>query len=304
MGEKIARYRSARDSAACRSLRNDAVMSANAERADGRLGRRPVVGVLHPGAMGAALGSALKARAGVVIWADGGRSHNTAKRAELADLIAVPDVAALAQRADLVISICPPHAALEVAEQVAAGLAGQDRASWPLYLDANAVAPGTVRRIGELLGADRVVDGAVIGPPAWEPGHTVLWLSGEPAGEVAELFAESPFDTRVLGAELGAASALKACFALQSKALPAIWLEIAEAAEKAGVSEALHGELTRNGVDLPARLATLSARASTKAWRWAGEMDEAADTMLELGLPDGFSRAAAEVYRRWSGAAD
>lgn len=282
-------------------LRNDAGMSANSERPAGQLGRRPVVGVLHPGAMGAALGSALKARAGVVIWADGGRSHATAKRAELADLIAVPDVAALAQRADLVISICPPHAALEVAEEVAAGLAGRDRASWPLYLDANAVAPGTVRRIGELLGADRVVDGAVIGPPAWETGHTVLWLSGAAAGEVAGLFDGSPFDTRVLGAEVGAASALKACFALQSKALPAIWLEIAEAAEKAGVSEALHGELTRNGVDLPARLATLSARASTKAWRWAGEMDEAADTMLELGLPDGFSRAAAEVYRRWSG---
>jgi hypothetical protein len=30
-------------------------------------------------------------------------------------------------------------------------------------------------------------------------------------------------------------------------------------------------------------------------------MDEAAETMADLGLPDGFSRAAAELYRRWSG---
>ncbi|MDT7601106.1 MAG: hypothetical protein QOK26_3183, partial [Pseudonocardiales bacterium] len=73
-------------------------MTDMTEQSGGRLGRRPVVGVLHPGAMGAALGSALKAKAGVVIWADGGRSHATAKRAELADLIAVPDVAALARR--------------------------------------------------------------------------------------------------------------------------------------------------------------------------------------------------------------
>jgi 3-hydroxyisobutyrate dehydrogenase-like beta-hydroxyacid dehydrogenase len=278
-----------------------AVMSANEEQSGGRLGSRPVVGVLHPGAMGAALGSALKARAGVVIWADGGRSHATAKRAELADLIAVPDVAALAQRADLIVSICPPHAALELAEQVAAGLADRAAETWPLYLDANAVAPATVRRIAELLGTDRVVDGAVIGPPAWERGQSALWLSGAHAGEVAGLFADSPFDARVLGAELGPASTLKACYALQSKAMPAIWLEIAEAAEKAGVSEALHSELSRIGIDLPERLATLSAFAGPKAWRFAGEMDEAADAMAELGLPDGFSRAAAELYRRWSG---
>jgi 3-hydroxyisobutyrate dehydrogenase-like beta-hydroxyacid dehydrogenase len=276
-------------------------MTEQIEQSGGRLGRRPVVGVLHPGAMGAALGSALKARAGVVIWADGGRSHATAKRAELADLIAVPDVAALARRCDLIISICPPHAALGVAEEVAAALTDRDPDDWPLYVDANAVAPATVRGVAELLGTRRVVDGAVIGPPAWERGHSVLWLAGEPAAEVAGLFADSPFDTRVLGTELGAASALKACYALQSKALPAIWLEIAEAAEKAGVSEALHGELTRGGIDLPEQLAKLSSRASTKAWRWAGEMDEAADTMAELGLPDGFSRAAAEIYRRWSG---
>jgi 3-hydroxyisobutyrate dehydrogenase-like beta-hydroxyacid dehydrogenase len=257
--------------------------------------------------MGAALGSALKTHAGVVIWADGGRSYSTAKRAELADLTAVPDVAALARRADLIVSICPPHAAWEVAEQVAAALADRAPASWPLYLEANAVAPATVRRIGELLGADRVVDGAVIGPPAWERGQSVLWLAGSRAAEVAELFAGSPFEARLLtggsaegrGGEVGAASALKSCFALQSKALPAIWAALAEAAERAGVSEALHTELARVGVDLPGKLAALAASAGSKAWRWAGEMDEAADAFLELGVPDGFSRAAAEVYRRW-----
>jgi 3-hydroxyisobutyrate dehydrogenase-like beta-hydroxyacid dehydrogenase len=250
--------------------------------------------------MGAALGAAVKPAAGVVIWAAGGRSHATAKRAELADLIAVPDVGALAQRADLVVSICPPDAALAVAEEVAAGLAGRDPDSWPLYLDANAVAPATVRRVAALLGPERVVDGAVIGPPAWERGQSVLWLSGPRADEVAELFAASPFDARLLGGELGAASALKACFALHSKALPAIWLEIAQAAEQAGVAEPLRGELRRFGVDLSERLAALSKSADDKAWRWAGEMDEAADAMAELGLPDGFSRAAAELYRRWS----
>jgi hypothetical protein len=35
-----------------------------------------------------------------------------------------------------------------------------------------------------------------------------------------------------------------------------------------------------------------------KAWRFAGEMDEAALFFADVGVPDGFSRAAAETYER------
>jgi 3-hydroxyisobutyrate dehydrogenase-like beta-hydroxyacid dehydrogenase len=234
-----------------------------------------------------------------VVWAAAGRSRATSKRAELADLVGVPDVAALARRCDVIVSVCPPDAARAVAGEVAAALAAAPERTGgpPVYVDANAVSPATVRAVGSLLGADSVVDGAIIGPPAWEPGRTVLWLSGPAAAEVAALFAGSPFTARVLGPELGTASALKACFALQSKALPAIWLEIGAAARGYGVEEELRGELSRTGVDHAAALEA-ARRAGPKAWRWAGEMDEAADAMAALDLPDGFSRAAAELYRR------
>ncbi|WUK27710.1 DUF1932 domain-containing protein [Streptomyces sp. NBC_00370] len=275
-------------------------MSENLQEFWGGPGRRPVVGVLHPGAMGAAIGAALKGRAGEVLWAAAGRSYATSKRAELADLVAVPDLAALVRRSDLVISICPPHAAADVAEQVAAALKTREADERPLYLDANAGSTATMRSIAGTLGAERVVDGAVIGPPAWEHGQSVLWLAGPHAAAVAALFEGSPFDARVLGGPLGSASALKACFALQSKALPTAWLLLAEAAEKAGVAPELRSELARAGVDLDQRLTALSGKAGTTAWRWAGEMDEAADIMAELGMPDGFSRAAAELYRRMS----
>jgi 3-hydroxyisobutyrate dehydrogenase-like beta-hydroxyacid dehydrogenase len=255
-----------------------------------------VIGILHPGAMGAAIGAALKPRAGAVIWAAAGRSVTTSKRAELADLVGVPDVAELARRAHLVVSICPPHAAREVAEQVAQAVA--DRPDPPLYVDANAVAPDTVRGIGELLGPDRVVDGAVIGPPAWEPGRAVLWLAGTASRAVAKLFAGTPFEPRVLGSRLGAASALKACYALQSKALPAVWRVLADAADAYGVRDGLRDQLAREGVDLDGAVAALVARAGAKAWRWAGEMDEAAEALAAVGVPDGFSRAAAAVYRQ------
>jgi hypothetical protein len=234
----------------------------------------------------------------VVIWAAAGRSITTSKRAEIADLVSVPDLAQVARRADLIVSVCPPDAALDVAGQVAAALA--DRPDPPLYLDANAVAPQTVRAIGELIGVDRVIDGSIIGPPPWEPGHTVLWLSGAAAPDVAELFERSPFAARVLGPELGAASALKACFALQSKALPTIWLAMAAAAEGYGVRAELRAELARSGAD-ETLLDGPGARAASNAWRWAGEMDEAAAALRAVGVPDGFSAAAAEMYRRLAG---
>jgi hypothetical protein len=126
----------------------------------------------------------------------------------------------------------------------------------------------------------------------------VLWLSGPAAPEVAALFSGSPFDARVLGTELGTASALKACFALQSKALPAIWLEMTAAARGYGIEQELRRELERTGVDFAAAMARATGGAQAKAWRWAGEMDEAADAMGAVELPDGFSRAAAEIYRR------
>jgi 3-hydroxyisobutyrate dehydrogenase-like beta-hydroxyacid dehydrogenase len=256
------------------------------------LPKRPVIGVLHPGAMGAAVGSALKPTAGVVIWAAAGRSVTTSKRAELADLVGVADLADLARRADVIVSVCPPDAARDVAEQVARALDG--RTERPLFIDANAVSPETVRGIGELLGPENVVDGSIIGPPAWEPGSTVLWLSGTDAGLVADLFAGTPFTPRVLDGPLGAASALKACFALQSKALPALLLAMAEAAERYGVRDALRDELARAGRTAPDGV---DPKVAAKAWRWVGEMEEAGAALEAVGVPGGFSRAAAEVYR-------
>ncbi|HEX2498530.1 MAG TPA: DUF1932 domain-containing protein [Actinomycetes bacterium] len=256
------------------------------------LGARPVVGVLHPGAMGASLGAALKGQSGQVIWAAQGRSDATAKRAEVADLVPVRDIAELVARADVVVSICPPAAALEVAEQVA----GYGRPT--IYVDANAVAPGTVARIGSLFGPDRVVDACVIGPPAWRPDTTQLWASGIAAEAVVNLFVGSAVRAHQLGAQLGSASALKACYGLQSKAVPALWLALAAAAERYGVREALGAELARDGIDLDAELDRISRGAAEKAWRWIGEMEQAAATMAATGVPGGFSAAAAEIYRR------
>ena len=253
------------------------------------------IGLVHPGSMGSSIGAALVSTGRRVVWASAGRSEATCERAERAGLVDVGEVAEVARRAEVIISVCPPGAARAVAQQVADGIA--DRQDRPLYVDANAVSPTTVQSIADLLGADQVVDGGIIGPAAWKPGTTTLWLAGAAAPAVAGLFAGSPVEARVLDAQLGAASGLKACFALHSKALPTIWLAMAQAAAAFGVADALHEQLGRFGVDFDAELDRLVAKAAGKSWRWIAEMDEAGDALAGVDLPDGFSRAAAQMYR-------
>jgi 3-hydroxyisobutyrate dehydrogenase-like beta-hydroxyacid dehydrogenase len=250
------------------------------------------VGLLHPGAMGAAVGALVRDD---VVWASAGRSPETAARAEAAGLGDARTVAELAARADAILSICPPHAALDVAQEVA-GL-GFDG----LYVDANAVSPQTVERIRGAVedAGGRFVDGGIVGGPPTEPG-TRLYLSGAHADEVAALFAGTVLEPRVLSDRTGDASALKMVYAAWSKGSAAMLLAIAEVARATGVEAALLAEWRESIPELEERLARAERSAAAKGWRWIGEMEEIADTFDTAGQPDGFHRAAAEVYRRGS----
>src|SRR5438552_15581393 len=97
--------------------------------------RAATVGLLHPGEMGAALGAVLRRRGQTVVWASAGRSDATAGRADAAGLEDVASTAKLARRSDVILSVCPPHAAGEVARSVGA----YDG----LFVFPNAIAPAT-----------------------------------------------------------------------------------------------------------------------------------------------------------------
>jgi 3-hydroxyisobutyrate dehydrogenase-like beta-hydroxyacid dehydrogenase len=243
--------------------------------------------------MGSAVGALIQED---VLWASAGRSSETATRAGAAGLVDVGTLGELAARADTILSICPPHAAVDVAGQVAgARFTG-------LYVDANAVSPETAGRIRETIedGGARFVDGGIVGGPPTEPG-TRLYLSGADAGEAAALFAGTVLDARVLSDRIGDASALKMVYAAWSKGSAAMLLATAEVARATGVDGALLAEWRDSIPELEQRLAGAERSAAAKGWRWVGEMEEIADTFAAAGQPDGFHRAAAEVYRRGNG---
>jgi 3-hydroxyisobutyrate dehydrogenase-like beta-hydroxyacid dehydrogenase len=241
------------------------------------------VGVLHPGEMGAAVGAVLRERGHQVVWASEGRSEATRARADEAGLEDVGSVEAVAE-SDFVFSICPPHAALDVA--------GQIESFGGIYVDANAVSPRTAAKVAESV--ERFVDGGIVGSPPREPGSTRLYLSGGEAPVVAGLFVGSALDARVVAN----ASAVKMAYAAWTKGSAALLLAVRELARAEGIEEALLEEWALSIPELQSRSERAARSAESKGWRWVGEMEEIAATFEENGLPGGFHHAAAEVFRR------
>lgn len=253
-----------------------------------------MIGLLHPGEMGATVGAAARLNTGRALWASDGRGSETRSRAEEAQLTDVGSLPALVEHSDIVLSVCPPHAAKAVAQAVA-------RLQFTgIYVDANAVSPTTSRHVRQIVEAEGAtfVDGGIIGPPALQRGTTRLYLSGSEATRVAACFRQGPLEAFVLDRPPGAASALKMAYAAYTKGGAALLIAIRTLAIHEGVDPALIHEWELSQPELPERSAGAVHANARKAWRFSGEMDEIADTFAAAGLPEGFHRAAAEVYRR------
>jgi hypothetical protein len=225
--------------------------------------------------MGALVGAAAQ---GEVIWAGDERSEATRRRAEAGGFRDAGSVAALAGESEVVLSICPPAIADDVAAAVFdAGFEG-------LFVEANAIAPARMERIAR---RGRCVDGSIIAS-----NGVNLYLAGDPAdvADVAGLFSGGEVTAIPLEGGIGAASALKMAFGGWNK------MGVALAAQAYAIARAygVEGALAAEGVESRGIV-----RGSGKAWRWAPEMEEVADTAASLGLPDGMGRAAADLFRRW-----
>ena len=248
--------------------------------------------LLHPGNMGATVGAAV--RGARVLWVSEGRREESRRRAAESELVEVATLSKAVRESDAVLCVCPPHAAEAVAQDVAdLGFAG-------LYVDGNAVSRATAQRVGDVVGKSgaRFVDGAIIGPPVRKPGTTRLYLSGEGAEAVAQLFSGGLLDARVIQGGRGAASALKMTYAAWTKGSDALILAIRALAASEGVEEALLQEWAGSQPNLGRKSERAASVAAPKGWRYVGEMEEIAASFESAGLPAGFHKAAADLYLR------
>ena len=261
---------------------------------------RTSIGFLHPGAMGVSLAASAIKSGNQVYWCRAGRSQSTAERAQANGLVELATLQELCDRCSTIVCVCPPAAALDVARQVVAvGFKG-------LYVDANAVSPDRARQIGALVEGAGIdfVDGGIIGGPAWNANSTWLYLSGPRASEVASRFAGGPLETKVIGDEIGKASALKMCFAARTKGTTALLCAVVAAADALGVRDDLERQWSRHDAGESERLLDSVRRVTAKAWRFSGEMTEIAATLESAGLPGGFHQSAHEIYERMAGFKD
>jgi 3-hydroxyisobutyrate dehydrogenase-like beta-hydroxyacid dehydrogenase len=249
-----------------------------------------MIGVLHPGEMGAAVGAVLRDAGHDVVWASAGRSDATARRA--VDFDDAVTVAELVRRCDTILSVCPPHAALDVAHEVA-GFGG-------VFVDANAISPETTHAVGDVIAGagGTFVDGGIVGAPPHAAGSTRLYLSGADAPAVAALFDGTIVAAPVLSDRIGDASAMKMVYAAWTKGSAALLLAVREAARASGLEDALVSAWDDTIPGLTARSERAAESAAAKGWRWEFEMEEIAATFAAAGVPDGFHRAAAEIFRR------
>jgi len=251
------------------------------------------IAIMSPGDMGSGIGKVLVQEGYQVLTCLEGRSPLSKELAQKAGFQDTPNLATLLSQADCLISIVPPESALSVAQ----GIAGQIQSANPglLYVDCNAIAPQTTLKIGKIIeGAGGLyVDGGIIGSPPERRGLTRVYLSGPDTSELLELHGRN-IDFRYLGDEIGAASALKMCYASQTKGTTALWLHSLITAQSLGVLDTLRKEWTSGHPELWGRMEDNIPTVPHRAGRWIGEMKEIALTMEGIGLtPDAFDGAAA-----------
>lgn len=256
---------------------------------------QPIVGILHPGSMGAAVAACAATNAAAVLWCETGRSTASVARAAEFGLSPVATMSELVDRSDIVISLCPPAAAEDLARDVA----GHRFAG--VYVEANAINPVRTQRIAALLAPTAtVVDGGVVGSPPVGGKTPTLYLSGptDATARIEALFAGTAVQAAVLGTDVGKASALKLSYAAYQKTSRVLVALAVGMAREHGVDQELI-EVASRRTDSYLSEPQYIAKTAARAWRWGPELEEAADALAAAGLPPEMLRAAATTLARW-----
>jgi 3-hydroxyisobutyrate dehydrogenase-like beta-hydroxyacid dehydrogenase len=254
------------------------------------------VGVLFPGEMGVAVARRLTARGHRVATSARGRSHRTLEAAATAGVDVLPELSDVVQVAQLVLCLVPQEAAVEMARAfVAATEATGER---PMYLDANSLAPATMREIAGVVtaGGCDCVDGAFIGNAASIGERTVLYLSGPQAPRAAGMLRDA-LAVQLVGEEVGVASAFKLSIYGFNKGLVALFLEMVVAADRIGLRDDLIQclrDFYPGSVETVERLLPTYPR---HARRRTQEMTEVVEWLGELGLSADMAAATRAVIQ-------
>jgi L-threonate 2-dehydrogenase len=256
----------------------------------------PVVAVIAPGAMGAAVGKRLVDNGLKVLTSLKGRSPETQARAKSAGMAGASDEEIAA--CDFILSILPPGDALSLAQLFAPALTASN--AKPVYVDCNAINPKTVERVAAAIAPTGCpfCDSGIIGQPP-KPGDAGprFYASGAAAQRFATL-RDYGLDVRVLDGAMSAASALKMSYAGITKGTQAIGAAMMLAATRAGNADDLFAELSSSQKEMFAWFKRQISMMPPKAYRWVAEMHEIAGFVGEDPTAHELYEGAAHFYER------
>ena len=258
----------------------------------------PVVAVIAPGMMGAAVGNRLVDNGVKVLTTLKGRSAETVARAKSAGMQAASDEEIAAT--DFILSILPPGDAVTLAQRFAPALTASN--AKPIYADCNAISPKTVERLVAALaptGSAYVDVGIIGGPPKPGDAGPRFYASGKEAARLATL-KQYGLDVRVLDGPLTTASALKMSYAGMTKGTQAINAVMLLAATRQGTADALFAELQKSQPQMLAWLKSYLGTMPPKAYRWVAEMHEIADFVGEDPSGHELYVGAAHFYEQFA----
>lgn len=254
------------------------------------------IGLVSTGDMGHAVGRTLREGGFTVLTALAGRSERSRGLAAQAGIEDAGSLASLVERVDLLMSVMPPSAALEFATEVAALMAAGG--ATPLFADCNAIAPATSRTIAGIItaaGAD-YLDAGIIGMPPGRKSPSRLYVSGN-RPERLEILERPDLIVRTLDGGVGAASAIKMCYAALNKGGMTLETLVLVGAAQLGLSAELHRELADAQPQMLARMEGRVPWLAADAERWAGEMLEIAKTFADVGLTPLMHEGAADIFQ-------
>jgi 3-hydroxyisobutyrate dehydrogenase-like beta-hydroxyacid dehydrogenase len=234
-------------------------------------------------------------------WGQGARAFDiTAERTaaiEDCGLIACADAAMAVAGADIVLSLVTADQALAAARDAAGHLRVE-----ALYCDCNSVSPATKRAAAKVIEAagGQYIDVAVLAPVQPAALGVPLLLAG-PAAEIArEALGELGFSNlRLVGEEVGRASAIKMIRSVMIKGIEALTAEMMLAAEAAGVADEVLASLDASDRKLPwrERAGYNLERMGSHGLRRAAEMEEVSKTLESLGVEPIMSRGTVRRQR-------
>lgn len=254
------------------------------------------VAVMGIGDMGHAVGRVLGESDIRVITCLAGRSEHSRNLAEIAGITDVENLELMVSEADVILSIMPPSAAAEFANDIASVL--QLTGETLMYVECNAIAPDTTRRIEAMITSAGAgyTDAGIIGSAPGRPGSPPRFYASGPNLEPILDLDGKGIKVIPMGSEIGRASSIKMCYAGLTKGTTTLLTAVATAAESLGITEELSAELASSQTAAYDGMKRAVPRLPLDAGRWIGEMEEIAMTFASAGVTDKFHQAARDIF--------